>query len=222
MTLVIGALSKNFAVAGVDSRGTIGDIKGPLVIGMDRMKKLTQITDHVTIMLYGISEFGENLIEEFKKEKKSDLDGVTNVVEEFRIFCQKRWSELFKDVPSKERPFVGFMLVGLDQKREGEDYDLPRIYSMESPYGFAFALHKYGFATRGVYSLATYILNKRYRENMSVNDLCTLVAYAISETASIDKRVGGPIRIAVIDPEGSREISSSDIESMLESYSTER
>ena len=216
MTLVIAAHGRNFVVLGADSRGIVGALERErLTIGMDKMRKLTPIAKHVGILTYGMGEFGESLLEGFRKEKESDLDGATNVVEKLYVSCKERWGEWFSGVPREMRPNVGFVVAGLDQKEGEKNYTLTRIYSMESHYDFAYALHN-RFLLRGIDPLAMYILNKQYYEGMMLDDLCTLVAYAISETASVDKRVGGPIRIAIIDSKGFREIPEQDVQSMLE------
>jgi len=64
--------------------------------------------------------------------------------------------------------------------------------------------------------LANYILNKRYREDLTVETLAPLVAYAISETASVDRRVGGPIKIAIIRSSGYQLIPEETVENWIE------
>jgi len=217
MTLVVACSGKNFVVLGADSRGIFGDVTGPMIIGMDQMKKLTAITEHVGALLYGMGELAESILDEFRRSERENLkniDGVLDVTKKFLPFCQTTWEKWFKNYPAGACPPIGFMIVGLDKDEKGE-YTSPRICSLESRINFAPQLHRYGFACQGLPHLATYILNKQYREDMTVDELCTLVAYTISEVISTDSRVGGPIRILVIDPTGAREISNADVESML-------
>jgi len=216
VTVVIAASGKNFVVLGADSRGIFGDVAGPMIIGMDKMKKLTVITRHVGALMYGAGELAESLLDEFRRNEKETLetiDGVLDVLKKFLPFCQTVWQNWFRNFSGK-CPLIGFMIAGLDQDEKGE-YASPRICSLESRINFAPQLHRYGFACQGLPHLSTYILNKQYRADMTVDELCTLVAYVISEVASTDSRVGGPISILVIDPTGAREISLSDVESML-------
>jgi len=203
-TLVIGAQGKNFMVLGADSKGMLGDLVGPIVIGSSRAKKIKILSNHVVAGTYGIAEFGENILHQFESVKETNLDGVTNVVESFRVFCRNKWNEWFRGIDIERQPFLGFMIAGLDESQSGQ-YDMPKIYSIESPLNFAPALHPYGYACRGIFPLATFIMDEKYQEDMSIDDLCNLVESTISRVAQTDPRIGLPVRIAVITPmEGAR------------------
>lgn len=205
-TLVIGGQGNNFVVLGADSKGTLGDLLGPIVIGSSRAKKIKIISDHVAVAIYGIAEFGENLLRQFQDAKKPDTDGVTKVLEELRIFCKDKWREWFSGMDIENQPCLGFMVAGLDQDKNGE-YGIPRIYSIESSLDFAPALHPYGYTCRGIFSLATFIMDEKYEENMSIDDLSKLVESTISRVAQTDPRIGLPVRMALITPkEGARMI----------------
>ena len=205
-TLVIGAQGRNFVVLGADSKGMLGDLVGPIVIGSNRAMKITLLSDHVGLATYGVAEFGENLLHQFQSAKERDLDGATNVLEKLRVFCRDKWNEWFRDVDIQRQPPLGFMIAGLDESESGE-YDIPRIYSIQSSLNFAPALHTYGYACRGIYPLATFIMDEKYQENMSVDDLIDLVESTISRVARTDPRIGLPVRIALITPvEGARMI----------------
>jgi 20S proteasome alpha/beta subunit len=205
-TLVIGGQGNNFVVLAADSKGTLGDLLGPIVIGSSRAKKIKIISDHAAAAIYGIAEYGENLLREYQDTKKPDTDGVTKVLEDMRKFCKKKWREWFSGMDIENQPCLGFMVAGLDQDENGE-YSIPRIYSIESTLDFAPALHPYGYACRGILSLATFIMDEKYEENMSIDDLGKLVESTISTVAQTDPRIGLPVRIALITPkEGARMI----------------
>lgn len=205
-TLAIAAQGKNFVVLGADSKGMLGDLVGPIVIGSSRALKIVLLSNHVGVAMYGVAEFGENLLHQFQNVKETDLDGVTSVAEKLRIFCRERWNEWFQGIDIERQPPLGCMIAGLDKGQSGQ-YDTPRIYSIESSLNFAPALHSYGYACRGIYPLATFIMDEKYQENMSVDDLCSLVESTISRVAQTDPRIGLPARIAVITPvEGARMI----------------
>jgi len=205
-TLVIGAQGNNFVVLGADSKGTLGDFLGPIVIGSSRARKLTIISEHVVTAIYGVAEFGENLLRQFQDAKETDTDGVTNVLESLRVFCRDKWREWFRDVDVERQPFLGFMVAGLDKNQSGQ-YEIPRIYSIENALDFAPALHPYGYACRGIFPLATFIMDEKYREDMSVDEMSELVESTISRVAQTDPRIGLPVRMALVTAdEGARMI----------------
>ena len=203
-TLVIAVQGREFIVLGADSKGMLGDLGGPIVIGSTRARKITLLSNHVGVATYGVGEFGENLLLQYQNARRKDLDGVTTIVEELRTFCRDKWSEWFRDIDVQARPPLGLMIAGLD-KDQNEEYSVPRIYSIESMLNFAPALHPYGYACRGIPALATFIMDKKYREDMSVDELCDLVESTITRIAQTDPRIGIPVRVALITPkEGAR------------------
>jgi len=203
-TLVIAAQGKNFVVLGADSKGMLGDLAGPIVIGSDKAMKIALLSDHVGIATYGVAEFGETLLHQFENAREPVIDGATSLLEKLRVFCRDKWNEWFRDIDIRRQPPLGLMVAGLDKSQSGE-YDVPRIYSIESSLNFAPALHSFGYACRGIYPLATFIMDEKYEEGMSVDDLCGLVESTISRVARVDPRIGLPARIALITPvEGAR------------------
>ena len=196
-TLVIAARGKNFVVLGADSKGILGDLDGPIVIG-SRALKITILSNHVAAATYGVAEFGENLLDQYQSTKEADLDGVTNVLESFRIFCRDKWNEWFSNFEVASQPHLGFVVAGLDIGQSGQ-YDTPKMFSIESWYNFAPALHRYRHVCRGIYSLATFIMDQNYREDMDINEVISLVESTISKVAQSDPRIGLPVRIALID-----------------------
>jgi 20S proteasome alpha/beta subunit len=207
---------KDFIVTGTDSRGTFGDYR-VVTATTDVMIKSSVIAPHVVVLVAGISELGDSLVDEFQSlQRQRNVDGITNVVNLFRKFVQEKWSEYFKDVPFQNRPPLVFTLAGLDKMND--IYTLPRIYTLMSQLGFAPGLHRYGFACTGVPQYAVYILNRRYRPDLTIDELTGLVAYAISETASQDQRVGGLFRISHITKDGVRELSQEEITRALQMF----
>ncbi|MBX5321833.1 MAG: hypothetical protein ACQXXG_08815 [Candidatus Bathyarchaeia archaeon] len=207
MTLIIVAQGKNFVVVGADSKGMLGDLRGPIVVGSNRYQKVTVVSEHVAIAVYGEAEFGEYLLHQFQTTGVSKgVDGSTEMMEKLSSFCRDKWKEWFKEVQPQRYPAIGFLIAGLDKGPNGQ-YDAPMIYSVESAYSFVPAFHKHGFTCRGIIPLATYILTEEYQEDMSVDDLCSLIESTISRVARTDPRIGLPVRIALVTPvEGARMI----------------
>jgi len=216
LTLVTAAQGSNFIVVGADSRGTFGH-PDVAFSSYDVMQKMVLIAPHVVVLSYGAGEVGDNLLNECRESLQQPMDGVRAVLQILQAFCQQRWNQWFVSVPFQFRPVVAYIVAGLERTQSGE-YSIPLIYSMDSRMGFAPAFHRYGWANGGVPIYAIYILGRRYRLDMSVDELCGLVAYAISETATQDQRVGGAIRMMKILPEGTRELNEMEIRSALDNY----
>src|SRR5262249_15953746 len=93
-----------------------------------------------------------------------------------------------------------------------------KIFQMQSGLDFAPMLHNYGFALLGVAQYALYLLNRLYQSESSIDELKPLAAYAITETASQDGKVGGPVQMATITPtDGCKELSKTEIDSIVTS-----
>ena len=61
-------------------------------------------------------------------------------------------------------------------------------------------LHDYGYALQGVAQYALYLLNRLYESDRTVEELASLAVYVITETASQDGKVGGPVSVITIVP----------------------
>jgi 20S proteasome alpha/beta subunit len=92
------------------------------------------------------------------------------------------------------RPDLAFILGGFDAD------GTPRIFSLISNFDFNPMLHEYGFAVQGVAQYALYLLNRLYEADRSLDELAALAVYAITETASQDGKVGGPVNVITITP----------------------
>jgi 20S proteasome alpha/beta subunit len=215
MTLVTAAQGKDLIIVGADSRGTFGRPEAAFS-SYDVMEKIIQLSPHVVALTYGVGEIGDNLLIEFRRSLTEPIDGVTEVVHRLHSFCLGRWNEWFARIPFQFRPVVAYIVAGLDKK--DKEYCEPHIYSLDSRTGFAPAIHIYGWAHGGVPMYAIYIFGRKYRPNMEMRELIGLVAYAISETATQDMRVGGAIRMMKITRDGVQIIDEKEIRSCLEEY----
>lgn len=64
----------------------------------------------------------------------------------------------------------------------------------------------------GIPQYATYLVHRLFDERMKISHLINLAVYVISETATQDPKVGGPIRVATISKEkGYLELSEEDV-----------
>jgi 20S proteasome alpha/beta subunit len=214
MTLVIAAPGKDYVILGADSRGVIQTEAARIELNI--MSKLFPITKYAAILMYGASDEGNQLVEKYRKKMNKKKEGVTAVAEDFTRFCRKEEKEL-AGVPRHPEAWrlFGFVICGLD--KEGEAFKTPLLYHTDNLGGFRLGLCK-PFAIRGKPLIAYYLFAKEFREDMPLNELCKLVAQAIYDTKSIDGDVGGTIKLGVIDAEGFREISDSDISDLIEEW----
>jgi 20S proteasome alpha/beta subunit len=67
----------------------------------------------------------------------------------------------------------------------------------------------------GVPQYAIYLSHRYYDPSMSAENAAALAAYLISETASQDPKVGGPIRIAKVTAESYQELTEPQIYSLI-------
>lgn len=217
LTLTIALQGVDCLALGCDSRGTFGDARSGATAIIDVMIKASVLSPHVGVLMSGAGELGDALVDEFlTNQQSSGSDGVTQVMGQFRAHLAQRWDAYFANVPFQNRPICAFIVAGLNPV-DGK-YTSPVIYTLVSQLGFAPSLHRYGFACAGIPTFATYILNRRYDRSATADVLAGLVAFAIDETASQDQRVGGPIRVTTITPDGTKSFSDDEIKSLLAKY----
>jgi 20S proteasome alpha/beta subunit len=158
----------------------------------------------------GSGEVGSLLIYEARQRIQGQgIDGATNVMNSLRDHARTRYGEWFPSVAAivpqqlaqsgqiATRPELAFVVSGYDLSPQ----PTPAIYTIASPFDFSPMLHNYGFAVQGVGQYALYLLNRLYQPNRSVNELAALAVYTVTETASQDGKVGGPVQVITIKPD---------------------
>jgi 20S proteasome alpha/beta subunit len=210
-----------------DSRGTFGDPRG-VTAQNDNQKKLYGVSKYVGVLMAGSGELGAMIMSEIAADvKKKNLEGATAVMNVAREILKKRYDEWFArfslqampNVPAPVRPTLVVIIGGYDLDDAGKPVT-QKIYSLNCHLDFAPMLHDYGFALEGVAQYALYLLNRLYAEE-SVKNLLPLAAYVITETASQDGKVGGPVQLIQITPkDGCRILDSEEINSIIASNSS--
>ena len=208
MTLILALRGVDGIVLAADSRGTFGDPR--LVTAQnDNQEKAFILSRHVGALTSGAGELASLLIQEATGSVQNQgLDGVAPVMNVVRETMIRRFNEFFpgfmiqpmQGVPAPVRPSLGLIVAGYDLAPDGETA-AARLYSLNSENNFAPFLHDYGFSLQGVPQYALYLLNRLYDAQASIRELTALATYAITETASQDGKVGGPVRIITITPE---------------------
>ena len=206
MTLLVTLKGTDGLVLAADSRGTFGDPRG-LTAQNDSQQKAHVLSPHVAVLAAGSGEIGAMVIDTVRREAAArNLDGATNVLELLRQTARTSYQDWFPSVPAMQplplvqagqvasRPDLAFILGGYDSD------GTPRLFSLISNFDFNPMLHEYGFAVQGVAPYALYLLNRLYEPGRTVEELTALAIYVITETASQDGKVGGPVNVITITP----------------------
>jgi 20S proteasome alpha/beta subunit len=209
VTLVVAFQGVDGLVLATDSRGTIGDPRGLTAI-TDSMVKMFKLTKYVGILAYGQAELAAQLVTEVQKILKPEDLYVSQILEKVRTVLRTKYGDWLKAVPQENRPVVGFILGGLEEDGSA------KIYYLSSPLDFAPQLAVTRIALGGIPQYATYLTHRLYNPKMSRKHLVSLAVYVISETATQDPKVGGPIRVAEISKDkGYIELEQNHIQEVM-------
>ena len=224
MTLILCLKGADGMVLVSDSRGTFGDPRG-ITAQNDNMKKVYNISKYVGVLFAGSGEMGAMVIQEISQRLvDSPSGGVTAIMGIIRQTLITKYNEWFpgflirpvQGSQSPVRPGLAVIIGGYEV--EGGKPTQQKIYSLNSVNNFAPMLHDYGFALEGIAQYALYLLNRLYSREMPVETLLKLGAYVITETASQDGKVGGPVQTLKITPiEGCYNLSENEINTINES-----
>jgi 20S proteasome alpha/beta subunit len=217
VTLLVALKGKDGLVMAADSRGTFGDPRG-VTAQNDEQQKAHILAPHVAVLAAGSGELGAMIIAETKQSvADSKIDGATAVLNLLRDTVRKRYDEWFPTVPAVQpasgdvamRPDLAFVVGGYELGDESSQH----LYSLGSFYDFPPMLHDYGFAVQGIAQYALYLLNRLYQSDRTIKELSALAVYTITETASQDGKVGGPVNVITIVPgdEGCQAMSADDV-----------
>jgi len=207
-----------------DSRGTFGDPRG-VTAQNDNMRKLYAVSKHVGVVVAGSGELGATIMDEVPDRiRNSNVKGVTPVMNEIRKILIEHFDQWFKGfsivliqgAPNPVRPTLVVIVGGYEVDAQGKP-TVQKIYSLNCHNNFAPMLHDYGYALNGVAQYALYLLNRLYTQNLTVEKLLPLGAYVITETASQDGKVGGPVQLMKITPnEGCVILKTEEINRILQ------
>lgn len=220
MTLIVALEGQDGLVLAADSRGTIGDPRSLTAVN-DLQKKLFKLSDHCGITISGSSELATQLIgilqDAMAKKKVTNVDDVTkeaiNAIqtEFFKWFGKRPWAS--PQPILDQRPSLVFLIAGYNMTGQNPT---SKIFLINSALDFAPQLCSTGFMVAGIPQYAIYLIHRLYDRQMNLKSLQALAAHLITETASQDPKVGGPVRMAHITPgEGYRELNEKSIEQIL-------
>ena len=218
MTLNIALEGSDGMILATDSRGTIGDPRGLTAIN-DIQKKLFKLNPYVGITIAGASELAVMLIDKLTKQIQ-DTDSVDEISNKTSSLVRQEYQGWFGVRPwvtpgqmLDSRPLVTFILTGYNKDVSPPQ---PRIFMFSSQLDFAPQLCPSGYMLAGIPQYAIYLLHRFYDRRMAIKNLISLGAYMITETATQDPKLGGPIRMAQITPgEGFKELEDSVIADVI-------
>jgi 20S proteasome alpha/beta subunit len=208
MTLLVALKGQDGLVLAADSRGTFGD-PSQTTAQNDSQQKAHILSAHAAVLTAGAGEVGAMLVQEARAAiDGASIDGVTPVMEKLRETCRSKFDEWFPHVPAIQapvlvatgqgptRPNVAMVVGGYEST--GEGVGEAKLFHLGSFTDFAPMLSDYGFAVEGVAQYALYLLNRLYQPDRSIQELTALAVYTITETASQDGKVGGPVKVITL------------------------
>ncbi|MDA8301939.1 MAG: hypothetical protein M0005_10435 [Actinomycetota bacterium] len=228
MTLLVGLAASDGIVMAADSRGTFGDPRG-VTAQNDAQQKAHILSPKVAALVAGTGALGDLVIDEVRATLATNgAVDATPVLFALRTAVKSRYDEWFASVPAIQpqqqaatgqvpvRPELAFVVGGHDAN------GTPRLFQLASQFDFAPMVVNHGFAVAGVAQYALYLLNRLYEKNRSLADLTALAVYVITETASQDGKVGGPVRVVVLRPQANAEMLSPDKVARIEAENASR
>lgn len=217
MTLTITLAVNEGMIFATDSRGTIGDPRG-LTAQNDSIKKLYKITDKAVLQVSGANETGALVIEEIEAwcNSQQTQPTVTQIMTQLRSILKARYNDWFATIPAFQmipnQPQRPALVVTLGGYEDINGNPLERIYTMPSAMDFAPQLFKTGIAISGIPQYAIYLTLRLYSRDMPLEATKRLAFYVITETATQDGKVGGPIQMMELKPNDVvREIDSQEL-----------
>jgi 20S proteasome alpha/beta subunit len=218
MTLLVCLKSEGKLVLACDSRGTFGDPRG-VTAQNDSQIKLFRLTSRVGIMVAGVGELGATVVQALRVQITEDEAGIDEIIPKVsaslasmfdRWFPDEKFQIVQMNAEAPARPDIACVLAGFPRRGSKNEQE-GQIYSLVSQLNFAPLLHNYGFGLSGVAQYALYLMNRIYQSDITLENAISIAHYVITETATQDGKVGGPVRMAVISPDaGYSEIPSAD------------
>ncbi len=206
MTLAVAIKATDSIIVSADSRGTIGDPRGLTAVN-DTMQKVFEF-GKCALAIAGQSELALVLLDEFQRRGLNNPQNVDDALTAFpqaATMCDQWYGGA---IPPEKRPSVMFILAGY---RDPGGVPTPQVYSLASTTNFAPQLAGNYPTMAGVPQYATYLSHRYYDPGMRGEKAAALAEYLISETASQDPKVGGPVCIAEVTAQRVRKLSTDEI-----------
>jgi len=192
-----------------DSRGTIGDPRGLTAVN-DTNQKLFQFGT-CGLAIAGASEMALAILDEFGRRGLNSPNNVDEAVAHFGQAAQ--WCDnWYRGITPDKRPGAMFILAGY--RRADPNSAVPLVFILNSQSSFAPQLSNNYPMMAGVPQYAVYLSHRYYDPAITPDGAAALAEYLISETASQDPKVGGPIKIAKVTSAGYQPLTDAQIEAL--------
>jgi 20S proteasome alpha/beta subunit len=198
MTLALAIKATDAIIVAADSRGTIGDPRGLTAVN-DTQQKIFQFGT-CGLAISGAAELTQAIMDEFGKKGLNNPQNIDDAVGTL-VQAASIYDGWFQGINFDQRPGILFVLGGYRVPADGSA-PIPMVYLMTSNTRFAPQLAGAYPMMVGVPQYAVYLSHRYYDPAMTADSAAALAEYLISETASQDPKVGGPIRIAKVLPTG--------------------
>lgn len=210
MTLIIASKCKDGLVLGSDSRSISTD--GGARYIRDATDKLIKLNDYSCILIAGDSQASVRLVEEFKKEVKSD-DTASSISKKFSKFCRTEYEPYAQNIIlMKNSPELYFILAGLDKDNSGKN-TIPRIFTIRRDDWF-FVGEDREYSIVGKDDISNYLFSKKYDEySVSSEKMTELIVQCLYDTENIDGESGGKMHLVSITEYG---VSETDEKTYIE------
>jgi hypothetical protein len=212
MTLAVAIKAKDAIVVAADSRGTIGDPRGLTAVN-DTQQKIFQFGT-CALAISGAAELTQALLDELGRRGLGSPTGPDEAVAAFSQAADiyEGW---LRTVVMDQRPAIACLLAGYREQQGTAP--APLVYVLISQFRFAPQLAGAYPMMIGVPQYAVYLSHRYYDPKISSEKAAALAEYLISETASQDPKVGGPIKIAkVTSTQGYQPLSDSEVAALRE------
>ena len=218
MSLTIALMGTDGLVLAADSRTTEGyTLAGPRI--RDDSVKFIQLNENWGVLTYGLSDIGQAGITALRGEtlKHPDNLSLASVLEEStQIFSRvsSDWSRSNSEIGRRDKD-VGFVIGGYDRKERGF-----RVFNFQSPDFFAKKLNG-RCLLGGQWHIAKFLVRKFYTEDATAGYLKALAVFLLDATMTVEKTVGGAIRLAIVtESDGFQWVPEEEIKHLLESNKT--
>jgi hypothetical protein len=210
MTLALAIKATDAIIVAADSRGTIGDPRGLTAVN-DTQQKIFQF-GACGLAISGAAELSHAIMDEFSKR---GMNNPQNVDEAMATLIQAAgiYDGWFQGINFEQRPGILFVLGGYRILADGSS-PVPIVCLMASNTRFAPQLAGAYPMMAGVPQYAVYLSHRYYDPAMTSDSAAALAEYMISETASQDPKVGGPIRIAKVLPTGYHPLTDDEVSAL--------
>jgi hypothetical protein len=206
MTLAVAIKAADAIIVAADSRGTIGDPRGLTAVN-DTQQKLFQFGP-CALAISGAAELTLALLDELGRRGLNNPAGIDEAVSAFGQ-AAGIYDGWLSTVTLEHRPSIAIILAGYRQIDGAAP--VPMVYLLISNTRFAPQLAGAYPMMIGVPQYAIYLSHRYYDPTISSDSAAALAEYLISETASQDPKVGGPIRIAKVLPTGYHSLTEADV-----------